>query len=89
MTDEMLKDAQCLFAFLAEAEEGPDRAEIVLAMGSQDLTVADTAVQAARPTPAGWCAAAAWERTLRKYSASRRGFCMPGGAWSWGRRRTV
>lgn len=54
MTDEMLKDAQCLFAFLAEAEEGPDRAEIVLAMGSQDLMVADTAVQAFRETHAGW-----------------------------------
>lgn len=44
--DQILEDAQRLFDFLSYAEKGPDRADIVLAMGSQDLTVADTAAHA-------------------------------------------
>ena len=35
--DIILEDAQCLFAFLAYAEEGPESADTILAMGSQDL----------------------------------------------------
>lgn len=50
----ILEDAQRLFDFLSEAEDGPERAELVLAMGSQDLTVADTAARAFWEKGAGW-----------------------------------
>lgn len=50
----ILEDAARLFAFLSETEEGPERADIVLAMGSQDLTVADTAARAFREKGAAW-----------------------------------
>ena len=52
--NQILEDARRLFDFLSEAEDGPDRAEYVLAMGSQDLTVADTAVRAFWEKEAGW-----------------------------------
>lgn len=44
--DEIWSDAQELFAFLSETETRADAADIVLAMGSQDLRVADTAAGA-------------------------------------------
>lgn len=51
---ETFQDAQTLFTFLSEAEAPPDRADLVLAMGSHDLNVADTAALAFRQTRAGW-----------------------------------
>ncbi len=51
---EMSEDMNSLFAFLSYAEEGPDAADIVLAMGSQDLTVADTAARAFREKNIKW-----------------------------------
>lgn len=47
-----LQDGQTLFAFLSEAEPPPAKADFVLAMGSQDLNTADTAVRAFRETRA-------------------------------------
>ena len=88
----VMKDAGVLFDFLSDGGPGPDRADFVLAMGSQDLGVADTAArafqEARKYSPAGWFAAAGWGRTQRRCSPSRRGSCMPGGAWPWGCRRT-
>ena len=52
--EQILDDAQSLFAFLSTAEEGPDRADLVLAMGSQDLEVADTAARAFGEKRARW-----------------------------------
>lgn len=52
--DRILEDAQAVFDFLSQAEDGPERADIVLAMGSQDLRVADTAAQAFFDRRAGW-----------------------------------
>lgn len=49
-----LRDGQTLFAFLSEAEPPPERTDFVLAMGSQDLNVADTAVRAFYETQAEW-----------------------------------
>lgn len=49
-----LRDGQILFAFLSEADPPPEKADFVLAMGSQDLNVADTAAQAFRETRAEW-----------------------------------
>ena len=50
--DEMMEDAELLFSFLSQAEEGP--ADIVLAMGSQDLGVAEIAVRAFQELGADW-----------------------------------
>lgn len=47
-------DAQMLFAFLSDVEEGADAADFVLAMGSQDLGVADTAARAFFEKQAKW-----------------------------------
>lgn len=52
--DDILADAQTVFAFLSDTEDTPSMADIVLAMGSQDLRVADTAVRAFRETRADW-----------------------------------
>lgn len=52
--EDQLRDGQTLFSFLSETEAPPERAELVLAMGSQDLRVADTAVRAFRETRADW-----------------------------------
>lgn len=52
--NETLKDAEILFAFLADTEDKPDRADIVLAMGGSDLRVADTAARAFFERHAGW-----------------------------------
>ena len=48
------QDAQILFAFLSDVEGGPEGADIVLAMGSQDLKVADTAAGAFFDQGAQW-----------------------------------
>lgn len=47
-------DAQLLFQFLSDAGPPPDAADIVLAMGSQDLNVAGTAARAFRQVRAEW-----------------------------------
>lgn len=52
--EDHIRDGQVLFAFLSEAETPPEKADFVLAMGSQDLGVADTAVRAFRETRADW-----------------------------------
>lgn len=52
--EDRLRDARALFAFLSEPEAPPSRAELVLAMGSQDLNVAGTAVRAFHETRADW-----------------------------------
>ena len=52
--EDCLRDARALFAFLSEPEAPPSRAELVLAMGSQDLNVAGTAVRAFHETRADW-----------------------------------
>ena len=52
--NETLKDAEILFAFLADTEDKPDRADIVLAMGGSDLSVADTAARAFFERHAEW-----------------------------------
>ena len=52
--DETLKDARLLFTFLSEAEDGSDEVDVVLAMGSSDLSVADTAAQAFFDRRAQW-----------------------------------
>lgn len=52
--NDILADAQALFTFLSSTEEAPDTADIVLAMGSQDPGVADTAVRAFRKSHAEW-----------------------------------
>lgn len=52
--DDILADAQTVFAFLSDTEGTPDTADIVLAMGSQDLRVADTAARAFCETHADW-----------------------------------
>lgn len=49
-----LEDAQRLFNFLSEGEEGPKTVDIVLAMGGQDLEVADTAAAAFFDKNAQW-----------------------------------
>ena len=49
-----LEDAQCLFDFLSEGDEGPETVDIVLAMGGQDLEVADTAAAAFFDKKAQW-----------------------------------
>lgn len=43
--DRILEDAQSLFTFLSDTEDSGAPAELVLAMGSQDLNVADTAAR--------------------------------------------
>ncbi len=53
-TDEIYKDAQELFTFLSEAEDPAVTADIVLAMGSQDLRVANLAARAFFEYRAGW-----------------------------------
>lgn len=50
----VMKDAGVLFDFLSDGGPGPDRADFVLAMGSQDLGVADTAARAFQEARAGW-----------------------------------
>ena len=45
-TSEIFRDAQILFTFLSSTETPPDTADIVLAMGSHDLNVADAAARA-------------------------------------------
>lgn len=52
--DERLRDAQTLFSFLSEPEAPPEKADFVLAMGSQDLRVAETAARAFFRTRADW-----------------------------------
>lgn len=52
--DEIFKDAQELFVFLSEAEDCTAPADIILAMGSQDLRVADLAAQAYFAYRARW-----------------------------------
>lgn len=52
--DKILEDAQILFDFLSDGEETPGQADIVLAMGSQDLNVPDTAVRAFWERRAQW-----------------------------------
>lgn len=52
--DDILADAQTVFAFLSDTEDATDTADIVLAMGSQDLRVADTAARAFREISADW-----------------------------------
>ena len=49
-----LEDAQRLFDFLSEGDEGPETVDIVLAMGGQDLEVADTAAAAFFDKKAQW-----------------------------------
>lgn len=49
---EILADAEALFAFLSEAEAPEGPADIVLALGSQDLGVAAAAARAFREVPA-------------------------------------
>lgn len=49
-----MEDAQTLFSFLSDATQGPDIVDFVLAMGSQDLSVADTAAQAFHQKHAKW-----------------------------------
>ena len=52
--EDCLRDAQTLFAFLSEPEIPPEKADFVLAMGSQDLNVAGTAARAFHETRADW-----------------------------------
>lgn len=52
--EEIWRDAEALYAFLSDTEDGPDGAELVLAMGSQDLGVADTAAWAFKEKGARW-----------------------------------
>lgn len=52
--EEILGDARILFAFLSDPEAAPDTGDIVLAMGSQDLRVADTAARAFFEGRAKW-----------------------------------
>ena len=52
--DEILADAQVLYTFLSAVEDAPDMADIVLAMGGSDLSVADTAARAFFDCHAGW-----------------------------------
>lgn len=49
-----LEDAQRLFDFLSAGDEGPETVDIVLAMGGQDLEVADTAAAAFFDKKAQW-----------------------------------
>lgn len=51
---DILRDARLLFAFLSEAEQTVGPADLVLAMGSQDLNVADTAARAFFDRKAQW-----------------------------------
>ena len=44
--DDILKDGAALFAFLSDTRTAPGPADVLLAMGSQDLRVADTAARA-------------------------------------------
>lgn len=50
--DAVIEDAGALFDFLSDGAEGP--AEVVLAMGSQDLAVAGTAARAFHDKGADW-----------------------------------
>lgn len=50
----ILEDARRLFDFLSEGEDGPETAGVVLAMGGQDLEVADTAAAAFFEKKAQW-----------------------------------
>lgn len=52
--DEILEDARALFGFLADAPDGGETADLVLAMGGSDLGVADTAAQAFFDKQARW-----------------------------------
>ena len=52
--EEVLKDGELLFNFLSATDGTPVRADIVLAMGSQDLGVAGTAARAFREYRARW-----------------------------------
>ena len=52
--NEILKDAEILFAFLADTEDASEEADIVLAMGGSDLSVADTAAGAFFEKRAKW-----------------------------------
>lgn len=52
--DGIWADAQALFAFLSDVEDIPGTADIVLAMGGSDLSVADTAARAFFEKRAQW-----------------------------------
>lgn len=54
--EKILEDAQTVYSFLSDTEEenAPETAEIVLAMGGSDRTVADTAAQAFFEKQAQW-----------------------------------
>lgn len=52
--NEILRDAEILFAFLGDTEDASDKADVVLAMGGSDLSVADTAAKAFFERRAGW-----------------------------------
>lgn len=52
--EEILKDARMLFEFLSDTESVSGTADIVLAMGSQDLNVPDTAARAFEECHAQW-----------------------------------
>lgn len=54
LMEKILEDAQMLFKFLSDTEHVSDRADIVLAMGSQDLNVPVTAVRAFQEQSARW-----------------------------------
>ena len=53
-TSEIFRDAQIVFTFLSSTETPPDTADIVLAMGSHDLNVADAAARAFFETHVEW-----------------------------------
>ena len=52
--DEILEHARVLYDFLSDMEETADQADIVLAMGSQDLNVPVTAARAFWQRRARW-----------------------------------
>ena len=52
--DEILRDAEILFVFLADTEDQTEDADVVLAMGGSDLSVADTAAGAFCERRARW-----------------------------------
>lgn len=41
--DELMRDAEILYGFLSRCDEGPERADLILAAGSHDLRVAEYA----------------------------------------------
>lgn len=52
--EEIFQDAQTLFAFLSDTDAPAEPADIVLAMGSHDLNVADAAARAFFQAQADW-----------------------------------